>query len=136
MKILWFCVYRTRKLTCLCDAWVWLRQSLDNLVSYHHVQYQQKLMIQSWENLVSGRQTHQRMWSSRASKIKRNKPPYQSANEVLFVHHYLSPSLKRLSCRFVRNEKCITTLAQNFWKVNKSWRQKRCGTNHMYVLLK
>ena len=34
----------------------WLRQSLDIMVSYHHVQYQEKLMIQSWENLVTDRQ--------------------------------------------------------------------------------
>ena len=26
---------------------LWLRQSLDVMVSYHHVQYQKKLMIQS-----------------------------------------------------------------------------------------
>ena len=26
---------------------IWLRQSLDIMVSYHHVQYQGKLMIQS-----------------------------------------------------------------------------------------
>ena len=32
---------------------IWLRQSLDIMVSYHHVQYQKKLMIQSWENLVA-----------------------------------------------------------------------------------
>ena len=30
---------------------IWLRQSLDIMVSYHHVKYQKKLMIQSWENL-------------------------------------------------------------------------------------
>ena len=27
---------------------IWLRQSLDIMVSYYHVQYQKKLMIQSW----------------------------------------------------------------------------------------
>ena len=32
---------------------IWLRQSLDIMVSYHHVQYPKKLMIQSWENLVT-----------------------------------------------------------------------------------
>ena len=31
---------------------IWLPQSLDIIVSYHHVQYQKKIMIQSWENLV------------------------------------------------------------------------------------
>ena len=36
---------------------IWLRQSLDIMVSYHYVQYQKKLMIQSQENLVTGRQT-------------------------------------------------------------------------------
>ena len=40
---------------------IWLRQSLDIMVSYH-VQYQEKLMIQSWENLVTDRQTDGREW--------------------------------------------------------------------------
>ena len=31
---------------------IWYRQSLDIMVSYHHVQYQKKLMIQPWGNLV------------------------------------------------------------------------------------
>ena len=30
---------------------IWLRQSLEIMASYHHVQYQKKLRIQSWENL-------------------------------------------------------------------------------------
>ena len=36
---------------------IWLCQSLNVMVSYHHVQYQKKLMIQSCENLVTDRQT-------------------------------------------------------------------------------
>ena len=32
-----------------------LRQSLDVMVSYHHVQFQKKLIIQSSENLVADR---------------------------------------------------------------------------------
>ena len=36
---------------------IWLCQSLEIMVSYHHVQYQKKLMIQSWENLVMDGQT-------------------------------------------------------------------------------
>ena len=36
------------------------RQSLDIMVNYHHVQYQKKLMIQSWENLVTDGQTDRR----------------------------------------------------------------------------
>ena len=32
---------------------IWVRQSLDTMVSYHHALYQKKLMIQSWENLVT-----------------------------------------------------------------------------------
>ena len=40
---------------------IWLHQSLDIMVIYHHVQYQKKLMIQSWENLVmDGRTDRQR----------------------------------------------------------------------------
>ena len=36
---------------------IWLCQSLDIIVSYHHVQYLKKIMIQSWENLVMDRWT-------------------------------------------------------------------------------
>ena len=39
---------------------IWLRQPLDIMVTYHHVQYQKNLMIQSWENLVTGRLTDRR----------------------------------------------------------------------------
>ena len=35
----------------------WLCHSLDVMVSYYHVQYQKKPMIQSWENLVTDGQT-------------------------------------------------------------------------------
>ena len=37
---------------------IWLCQLLDVMVSYHQVQYQKKLMIQSWENLVTDGQTN------------------------------------------------------------------------------
>ena len=33
---------------------IWLGQSLDIMVSYHHVQYQKNLLIQSWKNLTDG----------------------------------------------------------------------------------
>ena len=39
----------------ICFSKIWLRQSLDIVVNYHHVQYQKKLMIQSRENLVTDR---------------------------------------------------------------------------------
>ena len=32
---------------------IWLCQSLNTMVIYHHVRYQKNLMIQSWENLVT-----------------------------------------------------------------------------------
>ena len=35
---------------------IWLCQWLDIMGSYHHVQYPKKLMIQSWENLVTNGQ--------------------------------------------------------------------------------
>ena len=31
---------------------IWLSQSIDFMGNYHYVQYQKKLMIQPWENLV------------------------------------------------------------------------------------
>ena len=40
-----------------CFSKIWLCQSLDIIVIYHHVQYQKKLMIQFWENLVTDRWT-------------------------------------------------------------------------------
>ena len=36
---------------------IWLRQSLSIIMSYHHVQYQKKLKMQSWEDLVTEGQT-------------------------------------------------------------------------------
>ena len=37
---------------------IWLRPSLDILVSYHTIQYQKKLMVQFWKHVVEdGRQT-------------------------------------------------------------------------------
>ena len=33
--------------------------SVHNMVSYHHVQYQKKLLIRSWENLSDGRTDEQ-----------------------------------------------------------------------------
>ena len=40
---------------------IWLRQSLDVMVRYYHVQYQKKLMIPSWENFnQTDRQTDRR----------------------------------------------------------------------------
>ena len=51
---------------------IWLRQSLDIMVSYHHVQYQKKLMIQSWENLVTDCQTDQSDFTGRClTNVKR-----------------------------------------------------------------
>ena len=37
---------------------IWLHQSPDVMVSCHHVRYQKRLTIQSWENLVMDRQTN------------------------------------------------------------------------------
>ena len=39
---------------------LWFRQPWDVMVSYHHVQCQEKLIIQSWENLVTDGQTDRR----------------------------------------------------------------------------
>ena len=36
---------------------IWLCQLPDIVVSYHHVQYQKKLKIQSWESLVADGRT-------------------------------------------------------------------------------
>ena len=36
---------------------IWLCQSLDIMVSYHHVKHPKKLMIQSWKNLLTNGRT-------------------------------------------------------------------------------
>ena len=42
---------------CFFFSKIWFRQSLDIMDSYHHVQYQIKIMIQPWENLVTDGRT-------------------------------------------------------------------------------
>ena len=49
---------------------IWLRQSLDLMFSYHHVQYQKKLMILSWENLVTDGQAD---WPTNVERPKTSK---------------------------------------------------------------
>ena len=39
---------------------IWLRQSLDIMISYHHVQYQKRRTIQSREHLVTDGRTDRR----------------------------------------------------------------------------
>ena len=41
--------------------------------------------------------------------------------------HYFSLSLQSLSRDSLGTKNVLSTHAQNFLKVNKSWRQKRCG---------
>ena len=41
--------------------WIWLLRSLDIMISYHHVQYQKKVINQSWEDLVTDRRTNKQM---------------------------------------------------------------------------
>ena len=60
---------------------IWLRQSLDIIVSYHHAQHQKKLMIQSWENVVTDGHTDGQT-DERASKMeKENQPPNYDKNQ-------------------------------------------------------
>ena len=49
--------------------------------------------------------------------------------------HYFSLSLQQLSLDSLGTKNVSSTYAQNFWKVNKLWRQKRCGGNHMVNIL-
>ena len=63
-------------LACLAQIWaakffstISFRQSLDTMVSYHHVQYQETIIIQFWENLVKDRRTGRRTY--RRNIVKR-----------------------------------------------------------------
>ena len=44
--------------------------------------------------------------------------------------HYISLSLQRLSWDSLGTKNVSSMHAQSFWKVNKSWHQKRCGRNY------
>ena len=52
---------------------IWPQQSLDIMVSYHHVQYQKKLMLQSWENLVTDRRTESHFIGRCPTNVERPK---------------------------------------------------------------
>ena len=52
-----FCSFDTNSGRQIFFSKFWLRQTLDIIASYHLAQYQKKLMIQSWENLVTDRRT-------------------------------------------------------------------------------
>ena len=68
---------------------IWHHQSLEIMVSYHHVQYQKKLMIQPWENLVTDCQTDQQTESDFIGHYPKNYIPRrldQVKNWSLFSH--------------------------------------------------
>ena len=46
-------------------------------------------------------------------------------------YRYFSVSLQRLSWDSLGTKNLSSMHGQNFWKVNKSWRQKRCGRYHI-----
>ena len=51
--------------------------------------------------------------------------------------HYFLQSLQQFSWDLLGTKNVSPKHSQNFWKVNKSWWQKRCDRNHiMYILLK
>ena len=60
---------------------IWLCSSLNIMISYHHVQYQKNLMIQSWVNLVTDGRTGSNMDESdftgrRSSDVERPKDAF------------------------------------------------------------
>ena len=63
---------------------IWLHQTLDIIVSYHHVQYQKKLMIQYWENLVTDGRT--RVISQDAVRLT-SSVQQGHMKEMLFCSH-------------------------------------------------
>ena len=44
---------------------------------------------------------------------------------------YYFLSVQRLLLDSLGTKNVSSTHPQNFWKVNKSWREKRCGRNHI-----
>ena len=67
---------------------IWLRQSLDTMVRYHHAQYQIKLMIQSWENLeTDGRSERRTDWRTddKSDFMDAVRPKSSVQQEHLFV---------------------------------------------------
>ena len=56
-----------------------LATSLDNMACYHHVQYQKKIMIQSWENLVTDGRTEgsAALWIWKKDQQQKNAVEYE-----------------------------------------------------------
>ena len=61
-------------------AKIWLHQLLDNMASYYHVQYQKKLMIQSWKNLVTDGQKEgsAALWIWKKDQQQKNAVEYEN----------------------------------------------------------
>ena len=70
---------------------IWLRQSLDVMVSYHHVQYQKKLMIQSWENLVTDRLTDESNFIGASIKFRSAEQLHSNISPILhtFIKQFM-----------------------------------------------
>ena len=81
---------------------IWLRQSLDIMISYHHVQYQKKLMIQYWENVMTDGRTDSQAVQPFHVKPYTRKKFYFSSFIFLWIHFCLS-------------QQYFTTLFRNKW---------------------
>ena len=76
--------------------------------------------------------------ATKVEKSKRNKRTHRSSNKsrraCAELQTIICCCFSSDSANLLGTKKCI---AQNFWKVYKSWRQKRCCRNHfVYILLK
>ena len=88
---------------------IWLCQSLDIMVSYHHLQYQKKLMTQPWENLVMNRRTEESHFIGHCpTKIKRPK-----WNNYKCQYQFT----KYRTCKMDYSWNCIRCTCENSWNL-------------------
>ena len=96
---------------------IWLHQSLDIMVSYNHLQYQKKLMIQSWQNLVTNgqmdRQTEGPEWFHRACPTKVEQPKISKVENKMPHTSTLLTKTISFENKIPDDSKYITTLEFN-----------------------
>ena len=93
-----------------------LCQSLDNMVSYHHVQYHKNLMIQLWQNVVMDRQTHKQDWfHTQQTRIVKKNSDTRTVNKLISTLNCLKPKCNKIHIPI------LNSLSQNQRTQSQSW---------------
>ena len=114
------------------------------MVSYHHVQYQKKLMTESWENLVTARQTDvqrdRQRWTREilslriqpnCRKIRTRKTPYLgNSYAVTFTQHI--PEFSQVSTL----PYSTVQILENWWRIAANYEKIVAVLKNSIVIFK